>query len=229
MKSFSDLSKRELADLNQTQIEAYVDIELAQKNITKPVNVAIDYPDYLKGSDSMPERDMTIYGAGGYYFADLETAEKFVAFINSLPTVSSDYDYSVGSEARYASDIRYPAETIRTEKVYSFPKHTAIKEQLRQIIQSKRSDKKEREEIVESVIDYAAIDEVKYAIQNRVRAAIEFFAKAEQIASQYEKYLSVTQDEAKAKEVLFTVFNVQDDELKEEVDRIINSPKSDVE
>lgn len=225
MKTFSELTRQELSELSEVQIDAYVDIELVQQNITKPVNVSIDFPDYLRIGDRMPERDITVYCAGSYCFPDMETAQKFVAFVNQLPTVQKDYDYSVGSEAYYATDVRYPAESIKAEQVYSEPKFTAIKEQLRQTLKNRRGVKKESDEAVETVIDYEAIDRVRYSIRGKVRDAIEFFEKAKQIASQYEKYLTVTQDADKAKEVLFTVFNVQDDELKEEIDRIINTPR----
>ena len=222
MKTINELTKRELADLNEVQVDAYIDIELAQQNVVKPINTIIDYPEYLKVFDSMPEKDVTIYEAGDYAFPDLETAQKFVNFVNQLPIVRKDYDYQVGSNAYYASEVQYPSVSIQMVSVYSLAKFSAVREQIKQINEAKKKAKNENDDIVESVINYEAIDEVKHQIISKVREAIEFFAQAEKIATDYAKYLEVTGDSEKAKEVLFTVYNVQDKELKQEVNNLID-------
>ena len=39
MKTFNELTKKELAELSEMQVEAYIDIELANKKIVKPKNI----------------------------------------------------------------------------------------------------------------------------------------------------------------------------------------------
>ncbi len=217
MTNFNELNKEELAQLNETQVEAYIDIELAGKNIVKPVNVEVNFPDFVKFAEVAPEKDIVIYEVDGYAFPELEMAQKFQSFVQSLPQVSTDYDWTIGSDFKYAKGTSFVNPSIAITRVYSEAKYGAIKEQLKHISEKKKEKTKLNDEKTDSVIDYNAIDEVKYAIRTKVREAIQFFATAEKIARDYAKYFAVTNDVNTAFSTLYTVYNIQDEELKGEI------------
>lgn len=223
MKTFQELSKRELSVLTEEQIDAYIDIELANKQIVKPLNLQVDYPNFVKSNGSLPEKDMTTYEVDWYYFLDLDTAQKFATFVGTLEQAQINYDYFSSESQYYVTWTQVNNPQIQIKKMYSLAKYEACKEQIKHYIENKKAQEKKNESEVYSVINYAAIDEVKYALRNSVRDAIRFFAEANKIASDYPKYLGVTGDKEQAITVLFTVYNVQDGELKTEVESLISN------
>jgi len=227
MKEFNELTRAELANLGEIEIDAYVDIELANNNITKPIRVEIDYPNYLRVKDAMPEKDLTVYEADGHTFPDLESAQKYAAFLGSLPQVKLGYDWSIGgSDEKYAEHSSFSTPEVSIVKVYSQAKFQACRETIKHIRENRKNEKNENEKAVDAVIDYEAIDKVRYEIQGKVREAMQFFAKAKSVASDYTKYLSITNDEDKAFETLFTVYNVQDEDFKAEVRKQVSEAKT---
>lgn len=217
MKSINELSKKELANLSEIQVDAYIDIELANQNITKPLNVVVDYPDYVKIGDSLPEKDVEVYEVDGYTLPDIETAQKLASFVGKLPQIKQDYDYYTDDSVYYVSDSFYNTPQVNIKKMYSEAKYLATKETIKQVKEKNKKTKKNKEEIVDEVINYDAIDKVRYEVRNKVRDALRFFTEAEKIASEYPKFFSITNDEEKSYQTLFTVYNIQDDEMKEEV------------
>jgi len=226
MRTFDKLTTKELADLNHEQVEAYIDITLAQEGIKKPLNVNIDFPDFLKPIGNIPERDMFVYEVDGKYFLDIKSAEKYATFLQSLEMVRKDYDYDVGSQYHYAQNKTHERPSIRKEPVYSEAKYAAIKEQLKQFEAQKKKNEKNAKSVIEDVIDYEAIDKIKENIRNKVRSAIEFFNKANTAASQYEKYFAVINDKKKTIATLCEVYGIDDGDLKSEITRIVNTLKT---
>jgi len=226
MKNFNELTKKELAELNEVQIDAYIDVELANQGVRKPINNVVDYPDFVKFSADIPTQDCTVYEVDGYVFPDLESAQKVSELVATLQQVSTDYNYNIGSEFRYVKNAVFQKPTISINKYYSEAKYESIKEQLKQIKEQKEKKKNENEEIVESVIDYSAIDDIRYKIKNSVRNAIDFFSNAKAMANDYNKYFSISNDKEVALKTLYTVYNIQDDEMKAEIELIINTPVS---
>lgn len=222
MKNFSELSKQELSILSEVQVDAYIDIELANQNIVKSVDVHIDFPDYLKPMTVEPERDCTVYEVDGYNFMDKETAESFANFIGGLQQVTTNYNWDVGSEFTYVSGQKITTPSIQIKQIYSEPKYEAIKSQLKTIKQERENKNKKEEKEVESAIDYDAIDRIKQDIRYTVRQAVIFFEQARKYASNYDKYFSITEDKEKALSTIFTVFNVQDEEMKEQIKQEID-------
>lgn len=222
MKTFNELSKQELSQLNEMQIDAYIDIELANQNITKPIRSSIDFPDFLSMTDTVPERDMTVYECAGYTFTDLESARKVSDLLSSLPQVRTDYSYDVGSEFRYAKEQEFNNTSVEVKKYYSQAKFEAIKSQLKQLKERNKAQNKDGDVIVDDVINYSAIDDVKYAIRSKVRSAIQFFAEIQTVAKDFDKYLSIVNDEQKAYETLFTVYNIQDEDFKAAVKNLVS-------
>lgn len=223
MKTFHELSKRELSVLTEEQIDAYIDIELATKQIVKPLNLQVDYPNFVKSNGALPEKDMTVYEVDWYIFLDLDTAQKFSTFIGTLEQTKTDYDYFTNESQYYVTWTQINNPQIQIKKMYSLAKYTACKEQIKHYIENKKAQDNKNESEVDSVINYSAIDEVKYALRGSVREAIKFFAEAEKIASDYPKYFGVTGDKEQAMTVLFTVYNIQDQELKTEVESLISN------
>lgn len=223
MKTFNELTKRELCELSEMQVDAYVDIELANQNITKPISVSIDFPKFVSIVDKAPEKDMEIYECGGYTFADMESAQRFSTFVGTLPLVRTNYDWSVGSEHKYVQEQMFETPSVAIVKCFSEAKYRAVAEQLKHLKGVKEKQNRENNEVVNDVINYDAIDSVRYQIKSKVREAIEFFAKVEKVADDYNKYFSITNDSIKAYETLYTVYNIQDQEFKDEVTELLKA------
>lgn len=223
MKNFNELTKAELAQLSETQVLAYTDIELAKQGIVKPVDVKIDYPNYVKVQESAPEKDVVLWEVDGYKFLDLETAQNFADFVGKIQQVDTSYDYYTDSSVYYVTGSKFVRPTVQSNAFYSEAKYTAIKGILKALKESKKNKEDSTEKTLESVINYEAIDNVKYSIRNKVRCALDFFARAKTISADYLKYLTVTNDKETAINTLFTVYNVQDEELKEQVKKYIES------
>lgn len=221
MKTFEQLSRKELIELTREQIAAYTDIAIAAQGVVRPIETIIDFPDYLKKPDVLPERDVTVYEVDGYTFTDMETATKVAQFIGSLPQVSTDYDWSLGSDIRWVKEICYQTPQVTVNNLYSEAKYEASKERIKQLKDANKATKNNNEEIVETVVNYAAIDEIAYAYRQKVRDAIEFFSKAEKVANDYGMYFAITNNHEQAITTLFTVFGIHDDELKNEVREIV--------
>jgi len=230
MKTFNELTKKELAKLDETQVDAYVDIELAEKGIVKPIITNTEFPDFLKVKGVYPETDLEIYEVDGYSFLELETAKKFAEFVGKLAQVSVDYNWDIGSEFKKAKDTFFKTPQVQVTKVYSEPKYETIKEQLKQIKIANSNKEKENDKVVDDVVNYEAIDSVKYEIKNKVRNAIDFFNKSKVISSNYTKYFGISNDKDIALNTLYSVYNIQDDELKNQIlEDIENLPKEEVE
>lgn len=223
MKNFSELSKQELATLTEIQVDAYIDLELANQKVVKSVDVHVDFPDYLKPMTVEPERDCVIYEVDGYNFIDKDTAEKFSTFVGTLQQATTNYDWNVGSEFYYISSQKVSTPSIQIKRIYSEPKYRAIESQLKSIKQERERKNKQEEVEVVSAIDYEAIDRIKQSVRYTVRQAICFFEEAKKYANNYDKYFSITEDKEKALSTIFTVFNVQDEEMKEQVKKEIES------
>ena len=224
MKTFSELSKVELKGLSEIQVDAYIDIELATQNIVKPVEAEVEYPNFVKMNDIMPETDTEVFQVDGYSFPDIETAQKFSAFVGSLPQVKTEYDYySKGENVYYVTNSKYEIPQVNIKKMYSQAKYVACKAKIKAIREKQQKENESNDGAVESVVNYEAIDNVKYAIKKKVREAIDFFANVEQIAKDYTKYMTITNDKETALKTLYTVYNVQDAEMKSEIEALINS------
>lgn len=217
MKNFNELTKEELSKLSREQVDAYIDIKLASSGIVKQSNIVVDYPDYVKEISQCPERDLTIYTVDDYHFADIESAQKLKDVLESLHILHKDYEYSVGSEFDYITDREIKASSISIKKVYSKPKFESIKNQLKEIKRQKDAINKQNDDIDKDVIDYGAIENVKSEIRSKVREAIVFFQSAKQYASNYDKYFLVTNDKEMAMKTIYTVFNIQDEDMKQQI------------
>jgi len=217
MKNFNELTKQELASLNETQVDAYIDIELANQGVVKQTEVKIDFPDYLKPITIEPERDLIIYEVDGYCFTNIEEAEALSNFVGKLQQCSNTYNWDIGSEFYYATSPKITTPSINIKKVYSEPKYNAIKEQLKSIKKERDSRNKQEETQNKNAIDYEAIDNIKENIRRAARNAIIFFDSAKNYAKNYPKYFSITEDKEKALNTIFTVYNIQDEDLKEQI------------
>lgn len=222
MKQFSELTKKELSELSDIQFDAYVDVALASKGITKVIKIDVDYPDFAKVGDVIPERDVVVYEVDGYTFQDLETAQRVSDLISTLPQISTDYNYDIGSEFKYVKTSFSQKPGVNITKYYSQPKYEAIKSELKAIKTKKAQQGEIEDQIVDTAIDYAAIDEIKHQMKTVVRSAVEFFSKAESITKDYDKYLTITNDKELALQTLWTIYNVQDEELKQQVLSLIS-------
>lgn len=225
MKNFNELTKQELANLSEIQVDAYIDLELANQNVVKEISYNIDFPDYIKPMSVEPEKDLKIYQVDGYNFLDKETAEKFSSFVGTLQQISLNYEWECGSDFYYAYNQKVETPIIQIKSVYSKPKFEAIKSQLKTIKQEREKRNKDNDKNEENAINYEAIDNIKQNIRSKVREAIIFFEKAKQYANNYEKYFAITEDKEKALNTIFTVFNIQDDEMKEQIKIEIEKPK----
>jgi hypothetical protein len=220
MKNFQELTKKELANLTEQQIDAYIDVTLANEGIIKPIKVQIDYPEYIRNTDVFPERDITYYEVEDKAFVDLETAQKYASFLGGLIQLVIDYEYYPGRDTVYyvKGQKQYTPE-IQIKKIYSQAKYEACKTQISAINSEKKKEIKENEESSEAIINYDAIDKVKYEIRDKIRKAILFFEEVKEVISDYQKYFSITNDKQVALTTLYTVYDIQDSEMKEEIEK----------
>lgn len=217
MKTFEELTKKELTGLSDVQVDAYIDLELATEGIVKPIAIKRDYPDYIKTIGVLPEKDMTVYEVDGYKFLDIETAQKYATFVGTLLQANTNYDYYSNDNIHYVIDSKFLTPTVSITKMYSGAKYQAYKEQIRQIKEKQNKEKKENDNEVESVINYEAIDMIKEKIWKKIREAIDFYEKIEEVSKSYPTYFSITNDKEKALQTLYTVYNIQDEEMKNEI------------
>jgi hypothetical protein len=226
MKNFNELSKLELSVLSDVQVDAYIDLELANQGVVKGIETNISFPDYLKPITVEPERDCIVYEVGDYNFLDKESAEKFVSLVGGLQQVTVTYDYGVGSDFYYASNTKIVTPSIKIKRVYSTPKYEAIKNQLKLIKLEKERNNKKNNEDLEGAINYEAIDNIKEQIRSKVRDSITFFEQAKKYSSNYSKYFTITEDKEKAISTIFTVFNIQDEEMKNQIKENVENLKN---
>lgn len=217
MKNFNELTKQELASLNETQVDAYIDIELANQGVVKQTEVNIDFPDYLKPITVEPERDAIVYEVDGYAFTNKEDAEALSNFVGKLQQCSTTYNWDIGSEFYYSTTPKIQTPLINIKKVYSEPKYNAIKEQLKSIKKERELRNKKAEDQNDVAINYEAIDNIRENIRRDVRNAIIFFDSAKNYAKNYPKYFSITEDKEKALNTIFTVYNIQEEDLKKQI------------
>lgn len=215
MKTINELNKKELAQLTEQQVEAYIDIELATQSIIKPIVTDINFPNYVTQNESLPERDVCVYQVDGYSFVSMEDANKLASFISTIQQVKTDYDYLNGTSVHYLKETQYITPPVQITRMYSNAKYQASKEKIKQILGKEKEEAKTNSEDIESVINYDAIDRVKYEIRGKVRDAITFFAQVDRVAEDYDKYMSIVNDSNKAYETLFTVYNIQNQEMKD--------------
>lgn len=228
MKNFQELTKEELVNLTEQQVDAYVDIELAREGIVKQIEVRVDYPDFVKKFDTLPEKDMTVYEVDGYAFADIETAQNFSTYVGTLPQLRINYDYYTGDSVYYVEGQKFETPPVTLKKMYSQAKYEACKTQIKQIKEQLKKENEKQDNIVEEVINYDEIDRVKDNIKREIRQAIVFFEKVKSISDNYTKYLSITSDKEIALKTLWTVFNIEDEEIKEKVIEEIEKVKEEV-
>jgi hypothetical protein len=223
MKQFNELTKEELSNLTEVQIEAYIDLELAKQGIVKGMEINLNFPDYIKPSTLAPEKDFVIYEVSNHTFLNKEDAETFANTLGKLHQITTDYNWDVGIEYRYAKEKRIETPVIEIKKVYSELKYNAIKDQLKQIKKEKEKKEKESNEVNNVVINYEAIDEVKNSIKDKVRSAIYFLEQVKKYSDSYDKYFAITEDKEKALSTIFTVYNIQDEDMKERIKLTINN------
>lgn len=228
MKNFNELTKQELSKLNETQIDAYLDIELANQNIIKRIETNIDFPDYLKPITVEPERDLTVYEVDGYCFTNKEDADKLSQFVGTLQQCNKTYNWDIGSEFYYATNPQIKTPSIQISKVYSEPKYNAIKEQLKAIKEEIEIRNEQSDNENEIAINYEAIDNIKENIRKTVRDAVIFFEQAKNYAKNYLKYFSITEDKDKALKTIYSIYNIQDDEMKKQIEVEIELLKEEV-
>lgn len=227
MKNFNDLSNQELSELNETQVSAYIDVELAKQNITKPTNRKNDFPVFVK-EENAPERDAVIYCVNDLCFSDAEEAQQLVTFLRGKNLYRSDYDWNTGSQYKYVNKHEKQFN-VSTEDLYSKKKYESIKGLLQAIEENKKKKASEEKDEFADIVDYEAYDLAVAEVKRKVREAIIYIGKIKEIALEYKKYLSITDVEEKAIQTLFTVYNVTDEKMQKEIKNQIASNKVEPE
>jgi len=218
MKKFDDLTKQELVKLTAEQVDAYIDITLAENNIKKPINLNIDFPEFVKSLDKYPEKDLKVYQCESLYFTDIKDAQIYSEKLSKLQQVKVDYNYSYGSENKYIGEPFFSTPDINIVKIYSKQKYETVKEQIKQI---NEANEKKKETVIEDTVDYDAVDKTKDNIRSKVRGAIVFFEKVKVISENYDKYFEITNNKTTALATLFKVYDVTDTETKDEVKKVL--------
>jgi len=123
-KTFEQLTDVELLALSQEDIDWYVKLKKAEAGV-KILNCP-ETPLYR----DIPEKDLTVYQVCGYSFADKGTAQEIADLINSknLNAMEVDYDYSHGSDYKYAKPYEGSLTNVEIKKVFTLATYTSIKD-----------------------------------------------------------------------------------------------------
>lgn len=183
MKRYTDLTKDELADLTDEDLQRYIDIEIAYAGIT-PVIEPVPVPDFDPGI----KPKVKAYEVCGIVVKDIKDAQT----IAGMKTYSADYDYyGSGSNYKYLTE-RYNRDEIKTIYFYEKDDVTRIKAQL-----------KDRKDTVdhynEMKGDWDKYQEKTSSCRSEVmtayREAVHYQRRVEHGKQQYERYLKLAEGE----------------------------------
>jgi len=121
-KTFDQLNDKELLDLTEEQIEFYIKLKKAETGIR--IIKCPEIPEYRE----IPKPDLTVYGAFGFYFDNLETAEEIVKLVNSKSplALNVNYNYNYGSDKKYAKPFEGSLTEVDVKQVYSEEVYNSI-------------------------------------------------------------------------------------------------------
>ena len=192
MKSLVELTREELANLTNEQIDSYTKIECVLEGIpTIPQNPGPkpEQPQYIEGEKC------TVYVLGNFIFRDLEEAEAALKLIKSCSLLKTDYKNNYGY--RYVKPIDknyiYDIPAIVGESYY-IDEQTSLAAQGRMagVKESIEQWEKDFEEFSEST---QKIQEVRYNIINKRDTARRELEKIAYYQAEYQSCLEVANND----------------------------------
>jgi len=198
-KRYWDYTEKERSSFTEEQVTAFLDTELMEQGILKPVALA------LQTVEAVETPTKTYYQVNSVCFETREQAEDFL----KLNPIVSDYDYAVGYEHSYANSyIDKGIARITQVSLYDKQAYMSTKS----IITKNNSAKKHNKEVTEQ---YDKECEALSAATNKVWDNWHKCQRMEQtqkkILTTREEYLRLTGGDTKlTKAFLLKVFTEQD-------------------
>jgi hypothetical protein len=165
-KPFEQLNDVELLELEQEQIDFYINLKKAEAGIK-----IIPCPETPKYRE-IPEKDLKLYHVSDFYFKDDETAQEIAKFINGKidNALKTNYEWSVNNgDSKYAEPYEGNLIDVTIEMVYKKSTYDSIKDILisngkikaayNTIKEAYDNENEKSTEIVDSI--YEAIDKAK--------------------------------------------------------------------
>ena len=185
MKRLEEMSRAELLQLDDRQIETIIDLECAYAGAP----LSVDKPFYSEVPE-IPDPDVFYYEVMGMKLLDKEEAYALSEYINGLHSrCDTSYDYDIPGYGKYdylSEGKRIDPAIVETEKTYSKIRYSELKETIRQ----RATAEKENEELMRKYNDK---QKARADIVNEVYAAIRQAAvearKVEDAARLYNRYL----------------------------------------
>lgn len=164
MKRLEEMSRTELLQLDDTQIETIIDLECAYAGAP----LSIDKPLYSEVPE-IPEPDVIYYEVAGMKLQDKKEAYALADYINGLHSrCDTSYDYDIPGYGKYDylhDGKKIEPAIVEAAKTYSKVHYSELKETIRQ----RATAEKENEELMR---EYNAKQKERADIVNMVYAAI---------------------------------------------------------
>lgn len=211
MRRYTDLTKKELAELSQEELDRFIELELAYAGITpvmcpvKPVikEIALDASEVA-------------YEVFGVLFKNQEDA----LVVSQMEVLREDYDY-YGAGYAYKYLKLNDNNAVKTEKYYKKEEVLAVKDVL-------KGNRLLEEEYDKQKKSYDAFLKDTEAIRDSVREAVTaahtFFQRVAAMKLQYQRYLTLAEgDEKIARNFFDSAYGI----LEEEYETAVFSSKAE--
>lgn len=186
MKSYSDYTEMELANMTSEQIETLIDIEC----MTTGAPLSISEPIYMEVPEVEPPKE-TVYAlsVGDVLLTSKEEAESLLFALNSLETrVKTDYNYSNGYKRRYIVPKEHD-EVIRKEMYYSKSAYSNISQTLCAVKEAEAENEKRKEAYKKSC---EKRNEVVSEVMGAYYNALDYKRNVEEAKRVFEKYIDLS-------------------------------------
>lgn len=185
-KNFEDLTKEELLELNEDDIQWYIKVEMAKDGV-KILQMPIE-PTY----QPLPETDKKLYEVSGITFSTLEAAEKVRDALNTVADqlARSNYNYGLGYNYKYFEKTDKDDFVINTQSLYSKEVYDSISgvlkdnEKVRNVYKNAKEEYEKETEKAESIVDVIrgkieAAHREKMELENYTDRIVEYFELAQ--------------------------------------------------
>lgn len=180
MKTIEDLSKKELTELDDTQVVHYIKVALMKEGLVKPAFPVLEEITEVNISPSIVG-----YEIGGIVF---DSYKKAADFLNMNP-MTAEYEYEVGYDKYYLKSIAEKTnERINKRDYYSnediFNNLSVLKENKR-----KKAENEKRTQEYEKL--NRECSEVESSVRSLIEQAWQERYKAENIIATYNEFYSL--------------------------------------
>jgi len=206
MRRYTDLSKEELAVLNNEDIKHFIDLEIAIAGI-KPVIKPV--PPVL--AEMKLQKTETAYEVFGILFKEQADA----LAVSQMKVLRADYDYYGSGSYEYRYLTPNESNAVKTEQFYTKEEVKAHSQVIKENMVLQKAYN-EAEKAYNSFV--TETKEIRDAIYGAVNDARAFFTQVEKMKQQYQHYLKLTEgDEKIARNFFDNAYGVLEEEYAKRV------------